>query len=764
MSDLTGQTLGKYQLIERLGRGGMADVYKGYQPGLDRYVAVKVMHSHLSEDPNFITRFRREAKSVAELRHPYIVQVFDFDVQGENYYMVMEYIEGGQTLKQVLQGLAERNERLPIEQTLDIVIKLADALAYAHNLGMIHRDIKPANVLLATLDRPVLSDFGIARLINESGLTVSGVLIGTPAYMSPEQGRGERLDARSDIYSLGIVFYEMLTGQPPYDADTPYAIILKHINDPLIPPHVLTMPMPEVVERIVLKCLAKDPEDRFASMADMRDALRGAQSAIGVQKTTSTIESAAPALHPIASPPPKAPAPEAIAPAARSGGVKPAYLIGGAVVAIALFIIAIVLITKPRTDAVPIAQPPALTAPVNSTTSTPAVTPQPTQNSAVAQLLEAGYQALFLSDDTDAAHGFFDQAIAAAPDDPHAHVGRAIAQLKRYGDVDAALADLKQAEQIIPDDPLVHFARGLLYTRAEHLDEKGAEQELTQAIDSCGDDAGLCAAAYNERGQLRAWSLDNVDGGLQDMDQAIKLYPNKKAIDSLYARRASIRFELKNDLDGAVQDLQVAYEVSQWPENLQQAAVYSVKAADYERALKIYDQLLEKTAGDPRYLAQRAYVELLSGDNEQAQQSVERALKLDPQLLAAHYVQGLLLLDAGKPKDALKEFEPITQANSTELYEMAEPFLNPRAGHEIYYDMARAAKEAGDLAAAQKYLTTSLQKESFWPAPYILQAEILKEQGDLAGARESYLKAKDYASDNPDLEAEIEKALADLAK
>src|SRR5512134_3472220 len=128
MSDLTGQTLGKYQLIERLGRGGMADVYKGYQPGLDRYVAVKVMHPHLSEDADFITRFRREARSVAELRHPYIVQVFDFDVQGENYYMVMEYIEGGRTLKQVLQVLSDHGERLPIEQTLDIVAKLADAL------------------------------------------------------------------------------------------------------------------------------------------------------------------------------------------------------------------------------------------------------------------------------------------------------------------------------------------------------------------------------------------------------------------------------------------------------------------------------------------------------------------------------------------------------------------------------------------------------------------------------------------------------------
>jgi serine/threonine protein kinase/Tfp pilus assembly protein PilF len=759
MSDLTGQTLGKYQLIERLGRGGMADVYQGYQPGLDRYVAVKVMHPHLSEDANFITRFRREAKSVAELRHPYIVQVFDFDTQGENYYMVMEYIAGGQTLKQVLQQLAERGERLPIEQTLDIVTKLADALAYAHNLSMIHRDIKPANVLLASLDRPVLSDFGIARLMNESGLTISGMLIGTPAYMSPEQGRGERIDARSDIYSLGIVLYEMLTGQPPYDADTPYAIILKHINDPLTPPHLLTTPMPEAVERIVLKCLAKDADDRFASMAELRDALRGAQSAIGMQQTTRPIASAAPTLPPIEPLPSKmpdaVPGPTiAVQAAPHASRIKPAIVIGGALISLVLLSTALVLIFRPRDTVSPLEPLAPPTAPASA----------PTPASAVTQLVNAGFQELFLSDDNNAAHDFFDQAVKAAPDDAYARVGRAIAQLSRYGDIEAALADLEQAEQSIPDDPLVHYARGLLYTRAEQLDEQGAEEKFTQAIESCGDQAALCANAYYQRAQLRVWSLDNVADGLADMDQAIELQPNREQLDAWHARRASYRFERDNDLDGAIADLQTAYKISNWPEHLQQAAVYAVQAEEYDRALEIYEQVIDKTAGEPRYLAQRAYVELLSGDTEAARQTVERALALEPNLLAARYVTGLLLLEDGEPIKALQEFEPITRGASTELYEMAEPYLNPRAGREIHYDMARAAVAAGDLDAAQEYLTTSLEKEKFWPQPYILQAELLKERGDLAGARASYLKAKDYAYDDPELAAEIEQALTDLAK
>lgn len=764
MSDLTGQTLGKYQLVDRLGRGGMADVYKGYQPGLDRYVAVKVMHPHLSEDPNFITRFRREAKSVAELHHANIVQVFDFDVQGENYYMVMEYIEGGQTLKQRLQDQASHGTRLPIEQTLDIVAKLADALAYAHNLGMIHRDIKPANVLVATLDRPVLSDFGIARLLNETGLTSSGALIGTPAYMSPEQGRGERIDGRSDIYSLGIVLYEMLTGQPPYDADTPYAIILKHINDPLTPPHLLIDPMPEVVERIVLKCLAKNPDDRFASMAELRDALRGARSAIGVQQATSTLAAAAPTLSPPKPQPSPTPPPEKIAPAvapsrsARSVP-RPVWLIGALL--LVLVVGAIVVFALRGNPAPAATSTPATRV---SSSASPEATSAAASASPGAVSLDAGYNKL-LEGDTDAAYAVFQQALTDNPNDAHALVGRAVTELVRNGDAKSAAADLDRANQTIPDDPILHFGFGLLHSHAnDYVDAGTAEQDFTRAIEACGDFTALCAKSYLERAQVRGWHLDNPQGAVEDVGHALELITDPNAKGDTYALRAEFEYGSLGNLQPALDDLQSAYQVNPWPGYLEHAAQYAVRAAEYGKAIEVYDQLLKEQNGDPRLLAGRAYVEWKSGDAEKARQSIERALQLDSTLREAHYLKGLLLLDADQPKDALAELQAaIANATSSDLDSMSSPFLNLDFGHEIYYDLARAAVATGDLTAAQDYLTQSLQK-SERAEPYILRAEILKQQGDLAGARESYLKALDYTSDNPDLKASVEKALADLTK
>lgn len=268
--ELIGEMLGRYEIRERIGRGGMAEVYKAYHESLDRFVAIKVLHPFLGEDPEFQERFEREARNIARLKQPNIVQVYDFDIDNRRdlYYMVMEFIDGP-TLRTRLMQLSFQGEQFKIEEAVRIIRDLASALAYAHSRGMIHRDIKPANIMLDSDGRVVLTDFGIARIVSGPTMTASGSMVGTPAYMSPEQGLGQPGDNRSDIYSLGVVLYQLITGTTPYDADTPIAIVLKHVNDPLPPPTSINPSIPEALERIIFRALAKSPEERYQKIEEM---------------------------------------------------------------------------------------------------------------------------------------------------------------------------------------------------------------------------------------------------------------------------------------------------------------------------------------------------------------------------------------------------------------------------------------------------------------------------------------------------------------
>ncbi len=273
--DLTGKAFGKYRLTEKLGYGGMAQVYKAYQPDLDRYVAIKVLHPHLTGDEDFAARFRREARAIAALEHPHIVRVYDFDTDAGLAFLVMECLEGD-SLKSLLRDLECRDELMDLVEVGRVAGAVADALDYAHRCGLAHRDVKPSNVLITADGRPVLTDFGIARILDETLITESGGTLGTPAYMSPEQGRGEPGDARSDIYAMGVLLYQLCTGRIPFDADTPYAVILKHITAPLPSPRSLRPELPESIERVILKALSKDPGDRFQTAAELGRALHAA--------------------------------------------------------------------------------------------------------------------------------------------------------------------------------------------------------------------------------------------------------------------------------------------------------------------------------------------------------------------------------------------------------------------------------------------------------------------------------------------------------
>ena len=272
--DLTGRKLGKYDVIERLGRGGMADVYKAFQPGVERHVAIKVMHSHLADSEDFIARFRREAQSIGRLQHANIVRVIDLDIEADVYYMVMDFIQGG-----TLQDYLKENSPLSIDEAIQITLQLADALAYAHNQNMVHRDIKPGNVMFMDEghSHAVLTDFGIAHLLDDqfTKLTMTGASVGTPSYMSPEIARGEACDGRTDIYSLGVMLFEMVAGRTPYVAETPFSLMMKQANEPIPSPQTYNPNVPKAIEPILEKAMAKVPAERYQSAKEFGDALRG---------------------------------------------------------------------------------------------------------------------------------------------------------------------------------------------------------------------------------------------------------------------------------------------------------------------------------------------------------------------------------------------------------------------------------------------------------------------------------------------------------
>ncbi len=288
-----GESVGPYRVIEQLGQGGMATVYKAYHAALDRYVAIKVLHPAFLEDASFHQRFDREAKVIAKLEHPNIVPIYDYAEHNGQPYLVMKYIEG-ETLK-------ARLARGPLTQRelLDVVSAVGEALAYAHGRGVLHRDIKPSNVLLGQDGHIYLADFGLARIAQSGASTLSSdVMLGTPQYISPEQARGQRdLDERTDIYSFGVVLYELTVGRVPFSADTPFSIIHDHIYSPLPLPRAINPRLPEAVERVLLKALEKDPAARFATVADLVTAFRAAvtgQGAFRVTRPEATVTLPAP--------------------------------------------------------------------------------------------------------------------------------------------------------------------------------------------------------------------------------------------------------------------------------------------------------------------------------------------------------------------------------------------------------------------------------------------------------------------------------------
>jgi serine/threonine protein kinase len=274
-NSLIGNVIGgRYRIDDLLGQGGMSAVYKGFDPNLKRVVAVKVIHPHLADDPAFIMRFEDEAAAVAQLHHPNIIQVHDFNHDDDLYFMVQEFVPG-ETLQQLLRRLSEAGELLPLEEAIKYTVDICEATDYAHKRGMIHRDIKPANIMLNVNGNAVLMDFGIVKITGAATHTATGAVVGTALYMSPELIRGEVPDARADIYSLGVTLFEMVSGRPPFEADSAMSLMMMHMRDPVPNMHHLRPDAPEDLIAVITKALAKDPGDRYASMAEFSTALQG---------------------------------------------------------------------------------------------------------------------------------------------------------------------------------------------------------------------------------------------------------------------------------------------------------------------------------------------------------------------------------------------------------------------------------------------------------------------------------------------------------
>ena len=373
-------SLGKYQIIQEIGRGGMGAVYKAHDPFLNRTVAIKVLAPHLVWQQTFVDRFLREARAVAQLRHPNIVDVHDVGQDGGNYYFVMAFLPG-----QSLTHLIGQRGRLRPAETLPILRQLADALDYAHSKGLIHRDVKPANVMFDERGQAVLTDFGIVKAAQESRLTTAGVSIGTPHYMAPEQIQGKDIDARTDQYALGIIAFEMLTGCVPFDAATTTAILFKQVHEP--PPSVTACcpDLPPAVEAVLHRVMIKSPAERYASCREFVGAL---EQALG-QPATQPVTVPQPVPPPIAvtqpfkTPTEPKPKPQ---PAPRTA-VPPLLLVGAGIVALALVVLIVVAVSRggggPRVTtptAVAVIQP--TLAPANTSIPPATLTPAPTNTSA----------------------------------------------------------------------------------------------------------------------------------------------------------------------------------------------------------------------------------------------------------------------------------------------------------------------------------------------------------------------------------------------
>lgn len=743
MGELAGRNLGPYRLLDQLGAGGMATVYRAYQPAMDRYVAIKVLPGHLAQDPSFRARFEREARTIARLEHRYILPVYDVAEDHGIPYLVMRLTDGGDMSALINGG------KLPIARALELTAQVAEALEYAHRQGVIHRDVKPANVLISRDGDALLSDFGIAKIYAETlQLTSDGAMVGTPTYMAPEQLQGKGVDPRTDVYSLGVVLYQSLTGECPFVAETPLAVALMHIHNPLRPPRQINPAIPELVERIILRALAKSPDDRFQTAGEMAEALRA-----------TLVDRARPVdLPPPVAPEPQQPAPVALpapaplpAPAARPRRRTWWLAAAGLVAVVVVAALAFSLTRSPASGGTA----GATVGPAGGAAATGGPAPD------VGQALDTAMRQLDKKDG-GAALETLKPALELHPDDPNLLAARGIAHTI-YTGADEARKDIERALQLDPNNVLAYYARGYLnhntnkpdeaiadYTRAIALDPKfvrayygrsvllgypkndsaGQRRDLDRAIEIDPD----FVAARMDRAGSRYYSHE-LDGALADVDHVVGLDPKRG--DALHLR-ALVYAGLGRAAE-AKRDFEAAAAAA--PDDkgiLNDGAEFLVRQGDYTGALADADRLVALDGAEPRWHGLRGFVLHALGRDDQALAAFEQTLLIaGNEAWVARYGRGLALMGLNRTREALDDLLA-AQAHPDDVRDASELLYGTHAMPSI--DLARAYQALGQNDEALKALDAALEQDQSFVA-FFERGRARAAAGDRDGARADFQEA-----------------------
>jgi tetratricopeptide (TPR) repeat protein len=765
MGDLAGQNLGPYRLLEQLGAGGMATVYKAYHAAMDRYVAIKVLPPHLARDPNFRARFEREARTIARLEHRYILPVHDVAEDAGIPYLVMRYTDSGD-----LAGLIA-SRRLPVARTVELVAQVAEALDYAHRQGIIHRDIKPANVLIGRDGDALLADFGIAKIYEDTlQLTGEGSMVGTPAYMAPEQLQGQAVDARTDIYALGVVLYQALTGECPFVAETPLAVAMMHIHNPLRPPRQINPAIPEAIERIILRALAKNPADRFQTAGEMAAALRASSTARDHVAAPATQ-----ALPPVAPPTPAvesipaAPAPDTGAP--QRVGRRTLWLVGVGLSALVLVAALAFSLMRGPTGGGTLAGP-AGSVPDGGAVATSVLPVE------VRQTLDTALRQLD-QNDTGAALETLKPALVAHPDNPDLLAVRGVTEAIYSGN-DIARTTIERALSLNPNNALAYYARGFLNAKTDKPDD--AITDFTRAIEL--DPA--FARAYYQRSRLLEYPKNDATGARRDLDRAIELDPDliaarmaraytlyyaseeaaalldldhvlgiePKHSEALYLR--ALVYERQDRVADAQRDFDAAAAAA--PDDtdiLRERAVFFVRQDDYPAALADADRLVALDAADPQWHGLRGFILHALGRDDQALAAFEQALLIaGNEAWAGRYGRGLALLGLGRTQEALDDLTA-AQGHPDDVGSVSELFYGTAAMPSV--DLARAYQALGQADQALEALDAAIQQDGSFVA-YLERGRARAATGDRDGAREDLQEALRRAIAAED---EQERALAE---